>query len=228
MTDGIRNASEVAAIRALQPSVLLGQQGGRDDVIALLQRFCAAGRGVEVGTFNGTFAGEILERTSVADLICVDPYRSYEGFNDSINTMDLQAIFEQAQRFLSGHPNRVRFIREFSQGAAVTIPDNSLDFVYVDGNHQSAFVTIDLNAWWSKLRPGGLMMGDDAVDQDDTTRNAEGDVKFVHKRSDDGREELFGYYGVYHAVRGFATTHHLDFLITGSQFILPKPRTPLS
>ncbi len=68
------------------------------------------------------------------------------------------------------------------------------------------------------------MMGDDAVDQDDATRNDDGDVKFVHKHREDGSDELFGYYGVYHAVRGFTAYRGLDFLLTGSQFILPKPK----
>jgi len=41
--------------------------------------------------------------------------------------------------------------------------DNSLDFVWVDGNHRYPFALADIKAYWPKLRNGGWMGGDDLI-----------------------------------------------------------------
>ena len=45
--------------------------------------------------------------------------------------------------------------------ASVHFPNSSLDFIYVDASHLYADVRADLEAWWPKLKHGGLMAGDD-------------------------------------------------------------------
>ena len=44
---------------------------------------------------------------------------------------------------------------------AKTIPDNSLDFVYIDANHSYACVMDDMTAWTPKVRSGGIVSGHD-------------------------------------------------------------------
>lgn len=41
------------------------------------------------------------------------------------------------------------------------ISDGSLDLVYVDGDHTLRGISIDLIRTWPKVRPGGLLGGDD-------------------------------------------------------------------
>lgn len=194
----------------------------RDHILRLIVLYGLNGTAVEVGTFNGTFANEILDKTGIARLNCVDPYAVYDDFKDAINDMDVEAIFAQAQRFLAGHGDRVVFVRDFSEPASRTFEDGSLDLVYIDGNHQSAYVTTDLQAWWPKVREGGLVIGDDCVDTDDAARNAAGDITFVHRRKDDGTPDLYGDYGVLHAVRKFVSERELGYVVMGSQFVIPK------
>ena len=50
-----------------------------------------------------------------------------------------------------------------SMDAVRTFDDNSLDFVYIDGNHDFLNVTQDINAWFKKVRPGGILAGHDYV-----------------------------------------------------------------
>ena len=194
----------------------------RDHILQLIEAWGLTGPAVEVGTFNGTFANEILEKTKVSKLTCVDPYVAYDDFKDAINDMDIEAIFAQAQRFLSGHGNRVVFARDFSEPASRSFVDGSVDLVYIDGNHQSAYVTADLKAWWPKVRSGGLVIGDDCVDTDESARNAAGDITFVHRRKEDGTPDLYGDYGVLHALRNFAAEKNVGYRVMGSQFVLPK------
>lgn len=57
--------------------------------------------------------------------------------------------------------SRVRIYREHSPEAAQVFADGSLDWVYLDGDHTYEGITADLNAWWPKVKPGGLLTGDD-------------------------------------------------------------------
>jgi predicted O-methyltransferase YrrM len=45
--------------------------------------------------------------------------------------------------------------------ASKEVPDNSLDFVYVDAGHADFEVEADIRAWWSKLKEDGMMCGHD-------------------------------------------------------------------
>ena len=45
--------------------------------------------------------------------------------------------------------------------AAERFADGSLDFVYVDASHKYADARADIEAWWPKVKAGGLMAGDD-------------------------------------------------------------------
>jgi hypothetical protein len=48
-----------------------------------------------------------------------------------------------------------------SQEAAPQIPEESLDFVYIDGDHSFDAVMLDLILWSKKVRKGGLVGGHD-------------------------------------------------------------------
>lgn len=45
---------------------------------------------------------------------------------------------------------------------ATLVPDGSLDFVFVDGDHSVEGVTSDIAAWKGKIRKGGRLVGHDA------------------------------------------------------------------
>jgi len=61
---------------------------------------------------------------------------------------------------------RVRFVQQPSHAAARLFDDSSVDFVFIDAGHDECSVRRDVEAWWPKVRPGGLMAGDDYVDAD--------------------------------------------------------------
>jgi len=48
-----------------------------------------------------------------------------------------------------------------SDEAAVRVVDGSLDFVYLDANHDSPYVDQDLGLWAPKVRAGGVLAGHD-------------------------------------------------------------------
>jgi hypothetical protein len=52
-------------------------------------------------------------------------------------------------------------IRKISMDALQDIPDESLDFVYIDGNHGLRYIIEDIYEWNRKVRKGGAMSGHD-------------------------------------------------------------------
>ena len=57
--------------------------------------------------------------------------------------------------------NRVVVLRKGSLEAVNEIEDNSLDFIYIDGNHNGDNPKNDISAWYKKMKPGGFMCGHD-------------------------------------------------------------------
>ncbi len=57
-------------------------------------------------------------------------------------------------------------MKAYSTEAAQTFQDNTLDFVYIDGDHSYKAVTEDITEWIKKLKPGGIMAGDDYIRSD--------------------------------------------------------------
>jgi predicted O-methyltransferase YrrM len=50
--------------------------------------------------------------------------------------------------------------------AAARFQDDSLDLVFVDGDHSKEGCARDLETWWPKIKPGGWMSGHDYLNSD--------------------------------------------------------------
>ena len=128
--------------------------------------------GAEVGVFQGHTAEALLRELPGLNLWLVDPWEPYAGLS-TIGDQSAERL-EQAMRtalFWTEFAADRRFVlREPSPQAAARFQDASLDFVFIDGNHLYESVCADINAWWPKLRPGGLLIGHDYG----TGRDAEG------------------------------------------------------
>jgi len=55
----------------------------------------------------------------------------------------------------------IEIIKNTSIEAAKGFEENSLDFLYIDGNHEHSHVSADIEAWWPKIKRGGYMGGHD-------------------------------------------------------------------
>lgn len=60
---------------------------------------------------------------------------------------------------------RVQFIRNVTHKAAASVPDNSLDLVFIDAQHTYENVKEDIHDWAPKLKDGGVMGGHDLYDK---------------------------------------------------------------
>jgi hypothetical protein len=130
----------------------------------LCLRWAAKGyrSGAEIGVWKGEFSQRICELVKGVSLLCVDPWQQYRFYNDDKNHQGrMDAAYAEACERLK--PYDCTIWRMTSHEAAARVPDGSLDFVYIDGNHSEPYITQDLEAWAPKVRSGGMVCGHDYV-----------------------------------------------------------------
>lgn len=118
----------------------------------------------EVGVWKGEFACEMLHR---CDLIqryyMIDPWSSLPDWNKPFNvsTENFEEVYEEAMRKTEFAAERRIVLRGRTKEVIDQIPDRSLDFIYIDGDHTLRGITIDLIRLIPKVKEGGMIGGDD-------------------------------------------------------------------
>lgn len=120
-------------------------------------------KGVEIGTDQGLFAEVLCQDNPKLHLYCVDPWTSSSYVKGESGVDEEQEYFDnrylETKQRLS--PYNATLIRKTSLEALADFPDGSLDFVYIDGNHDFLNTTQDIHFWKKKIRPGGILSGHD-------------------------------------------------------------------
>ena len=138
----------------------------------LLDRVPKGSACAEVGVWKGDFSERILEVVRPRRLHLIDPWRAvesegYEGARYGGRLAEGQAEMDAVhaavlERFARERRKGVVKVHRLSSvEAAEHFRDGELDFVYIDGNHLYEFVKADLEAFASKVKPGGFIGGDD-------------------------------------------------------------------
>jgi predicted O-methyltransferase YrrM len=117
--------------------------------------------GVEVGTERGVYAKALCNRIRGLKLSCVDGWAAYKGYREHVSQAKLDSFYAETAERLS--PYDVTLVRKFSVEAAKGFADGSLDFVYLDANHDYGHVVADLCAWTPKVKKGGIVAGHDYI-----------------------------------------------------------------
>lgn len=104
--------------------------------------------GAEIGVLKGEFSEKFCREG--LKLYAIDPW----------GIAKLDAQFEQTKQLLLPYPN-CTIIRKTSMEAVEDFEDESLDFVYIDGNHSFRYIAEDLVEWTKKIKKGGIVSGHD-------------------------------------------------------------------
>ena len=127
-------------------------------------REAEARRVAEIGVYRGRFAARMLaDCPAIETYYMVDPWRNLEDWNKPANTSDdeFERIFREAMERTSGHEGKRVVLRGTTTEVIDRLPDSSVDFAYIDGDHTLRGITIDLIRVFPKVRPGGWIGGDD-------------------------------------------------------------------
>lgn len=121
----------------------------------------------EIGVWEGGFSEIILDVTKPKELHLIDPWSfqpeySNSAFGRARNVDKMAGMYDTvAQKFASD--DRVTLHRKMSHEALETFDDHSLDWVYVDGNHNYDIVLNDIQLALKKVKPNGMIAGDDLL-----------------------------------------------------------------
>lgn len=113
--------------------------------------------GAEIGTCYGTYAEKLYQNIPDLKLIAVDNWDNPETTRRERGSK----VPVETQARIKLAPYDVIIVKKSSMEAAKEIPDESLDFVYIDADHTYESVRDDIREWSKKVRPGGIVSGHD-------------------------------------------------------------------
>lgn len=125
--------------------------------------------GIEIGVALGDNSLSILKELAIGKLFLIDPYVSYE-FDGRI--WDASVDCTIAHTKLADYP-QVVWIRETSESAIKDFPNReTVDFVYIDGNHSYESVKKDIELYYPLVKRNGLIGGHDYTPYTETVMKA--------------------------------------------------------
>jgi len=131
---------------------------------SMVEKFSSGSKFVEVGSWKGKSAAylavEIINSKKDIKLDCVDTWKgsSEHVDNEYVKSNSLYELFIENTSSLSSIINPIKMD---SISASKTYEDNSIDFVFIDANHEYIHVKNDIEAWFPKVKVGGTIAGHD-------------------------------------------------------------------
>ena len=125
------------------------------------------GKIVEIGSFLGRSTHYLATSLFNADrfdvtIYCID---TFQGSSEHVNLKlpkDFLFMFKENLKFFIGREMVIPVQgRSDSQQVLDRFDNGSIDYIMVDGAHEHEPVMEDISNWWPKLKPNGVMFGDD-------------------------------------------------------------------
>lgn len=115
--------------------------------------------GVEIGVFMGEFTKLFCEQG--LEICAIDPWDGYDGAGRTEKVQEKQDINYKHTKELLAPYDKCKIIRKTSMEALKDFENESLDFIYIDGNHKFQYIAEDLYEWYYKVKKGGVISGHD-------------------------------------------------------------------
>ncbi|RJR26973.1 class I SAM-dependent methyltransferase [candidate division WWE3 bacterium] len=117
--------------------------------------------GAEIGVYQGEYSEVLCKANPQAKLFSIDPWEPHDEYTAFIKSKTFEKAYEMAKARLSGR--NCEMIKKKSLDAVKDFADESLDFVYIDGDHSFQACTNDIVEWSKKVRMGGIVAGHDYI-----------------------------------------------------------------
>ena len=136
--------------------------GDRSQFGDVLNDLGLLGAGAEIGCAYGHYAQKVLEKWRGARYLMVDLWapQPQDVYRENQSGLRFDQCLQECQALAARDPRAV-LMRMGSVEAAAQVQDGSLDWVYIDGNHDYGPVLADMDAWWPKIKPEGIFAGHD-------------------------------------------------------------------
>jgi len=118
----------------------------------------------EIGVWKGDFAKQMLEQCEFIDrYYMIDPWANLPDWNKPFNVVQtvFDDVYDEAMSKTKFASSKTVILRGRTKEVIDDIPDCSLDFAYIDGDHTLRGITIDLMKLLPKVKEYGLIGGDD-------------------------------------------------------------------
>lgn len=134
----------------------------RCDVWEVLNKNNLTGSAAEVGVMYGHYMGAVIPKWKGAHYYAVDCWcrQPTDDYKEQQDTVDYESAYKGVMDF-AARDLRVSVVKKMSLDAAGSFPDGSFDWVFIDANHSYRAVLEDMDAWWPKMKSGGLFSGHD-------------------------------------------------------------------
>lgn len=118
--------------------------------------------GCELGVCRGHNLRYLLDRvSSIKTVYAIDPYIEYQEWCGFVNQNQVNEWMNTAVNLLLPHDDKIIFLKTTSNLAKDHIPDLSLDYIFIDGDHSYQSVKTDCINYFPKVKKYGLFSGHD-------------------------------------------------------------------
>jgi hypothetical protein len=116
--------------------------------------------GAEIGVQRAEYSEVLLNLIPGLELFGIDAWIAYEGYHDILGGQrEYDLNYQTAKQKTSLFD--CHLIKKWSMDAVKDFKAGSLDFVYIDGNHDFEHCTEDIAHWGKKVKIGGIISGHD-------------------------------------------------------------------
>jgi hypothetical protein len=119
---------------------------------------------IEIGSYMGESTAIFAMSGIFNSIHCIDPWEGEEESNNEGNRTweAVRTEFEtNTRQWRHGFHPKVWEYKNYSHKCHHLWPDNSVDFIYIDGNHSYESVKQDIELYLPKLKKGGIIAGHD-------------------------------------------------------------------
>lgn len=148
------------------PVYLSSPLSSRNQFGGFLNELGMTGKAIEIGCHQGEFSKIFIRTWEGEKLYCIDPYSNGYDQDDPVSRRSFherRRDKEDWRKVTEEQRKRCLLIEKPSATAINLFTLNSVDFIYIDGNHQYHAVSWDIANWWKILRPGGVLAGHDWI-----------------------------------------------------------------